>query len=145
MDMHEMFQELMDNMPDDLKEDLRKMVYDRTDQLVSNPSIRKATRSRMIAEGDADALQGFEAACRIYDFNIQVVQALGNIKAMLSKFDEKDLSSYKLKDNLNLFKQVTMIMGIANDGMKAQVVDIIGEENENRDGDASGSGFGPDT
>jgi hypothetical protein len=137
MDMHEMFQELMDNMPDDLKEDLRKMVYDRTDQLVSNPSTREATRSRMIAEGEVDALRGFEAACRMYDLNVQVVQALGNIKAMLSKFDEKDLSSYKLKDNLNLFKQVTMIMGIANDGMKAQVGDIIGEENENRDGDTS--------
>lgn len=145
MDMHEMFQELMDNIPDDLKEDLRKMVYDRTDQLVSNPSTREATRSRMIAEGDVDALQGFEAACRMYDLNVQVVQALGNIKAMLSKFDEKDLSSYKLKDNLNLFKQVTMIMGIANDGMKVQVSDIIGEENENRDGDTSSPGFGPDT
>lgn len=131
MDMHELFQEMFDNLPDDMKNDLKRIVYSRSDSMVADPNTRSIIREKIINTGDDETIHGFESACKVYDLNIQVVQTLGNMKAMLSKFDENDTSSFNLTDNLNLLKRITMILAIANDGLKNVIDDIIGEENEN--------------
>lgn len=135
--MRDMFQEMFDNLPDDMKNDLKRIVYSKSDSLVADPETRSIIREKIINTGDDETIHGFESACKVYDLNLQVVQTLGNIKAMLSKFDENDTLSFNITDNLNLLKRITMILAIANDGLKNTIDDIIGEENENRNGDSS--------
>jgi hypothetical protein len=140
MDMHELFQEMFNNLPDDMKNNLQRIIYSKTDSMVADPETRSIIRENLINSGDDASLHGFESACKIYDLNLQVVQTLGNMKTMLSKFDENDTSSFNLIDNLNLLKRITVLLSITNDGLKNVIDDVIGEENENRNGNPSGSG-----
>lgn len=143
MDMRDMMHEMMENMPDEMRNMLKGVVYSHVDAMVSDPKKREQTRARV--QNDPDALKGFECACNMYDLNMQIVQTLGLIKQMLSGFDETNLSSARSDSNLHLFKHITMLVGLTTDNIHDRLREFTGEENENRNGDSSGPGSGSDT
>ena len=139
MSKEEFFEALMGGMPQEVREALRKAVYAKSDAMVSNMKTRKMERDRIEAMGDPNLLKGFDSACNMYDLNVQVVQLLGNLKAMLDGFDANDLSSANLKSNLDLVKRLHMLIAISmeniSDGVKA-----LAEGNNNETGDGNSSG-----
>lgn len=139
-DMKNFMSEMLNGMPAELKEVLRKAVYERSDAMVSDPEIRKQKRAEIEAMGDPDMLKGFDSACHMYDLNVQAVQLLGNIKHMLEEFDPENLSSADLKSNISLIKrlQFTLVLGLEN--MDTLMSETMEDNDENRDGDTSGRG-----
>lgn len=140
--MKDFIADMINGMPDDLKEVLKKAVYARSDAMVSNPEIRKQKRIEIEAIGDPDTIRGFEAACNMYDLNVQAVQLLGNIKAILRGFDENNLSSANLKSNLTLIKQLHMMIALSMESMGNKINALEDNNNEDGAGNTSGSGAG---
>ena len=139
MSKKEFVEALFEGMPAELKDALMKAACKRSDEIVSDHRKRRETRAALEASGDADAIKGFESACNMYDLNVQVVQLLGNLKAMLEGFNPNDLSSGNLKENLNLMKHLHMTMAISMENMRDRINALAEDNNnENRNGEASG-------
>lgn len=134
--MKEFVEGMLGSMPEEMRETIRKAVCARSDKIIGDPAKREEMRARVIADGDEDTIKGFESACNLYDTNLQVVQLLGNIKTMLSKWDETDLSSANIKENTTLLKHVHMTIAISMEGIADHMRQVIeAEENQNETGD----------
>ena len=134
MDLKEMF----DNASPDEKDSIASFAAFAGDMMVSTEQARRHFREVV---KDPKAAKAFECICMRYDLNQTVVQFLGNIKAMLEKFDPNDFSSKNMRDNLRLHKSLSALWAISvqniNDQFEA-LMKLEDEIHENRDGDASG-------
>lgn len=123
----ELFGKIMEDAPDDVKKTIMRAVSKRVSAILSDPEERASIRRRIEASGDSDAMERFEKGCRSYDLNVQIVTSLGNIKSMLSSFDENDHSMENAIDNLLLFKHISTLVGISCQNMKDQMTQFMEE------------------
>lgn len=142
MDLNEeMMREVFENMSPEMKESMATISALARDRMCSTNDARRHFRE--IAATNPEALHVFDRMCLDYDLNKMVVQSLGNIKAMLEKFDENDFSSVKIKENVMLHKHISQVLFLSMRNIDQQIQEINKhhkeeEANETGDGDSSG-------
>ena len=132
------FEELINGMPDDILEQMKRMAAKRMDDMVGTRIARRETRAAI--GDDPTALKMFDQMCDKYDLNTQVVQALGNMKAMLEPFDANDFSSIKAEENLELLKHLSFVLGMSINSIGGKIKEIVGDDNA-----GNGNSSGPST
>ena len=135
MDLKEMF----DNASPDEKESIASFAAFAGDMMVSTNQARRHFRETV--KDRPDVAKAFDCICMRYDLNQTVVQFLGNIKAMLEKFDANDFSSTHMQENMKLHKSLSALWMISVQNIDDQLTALMkleDEINEDRDGGASG-------
>ena len=135
MDLKEMFE----NAGPDEKDSIMSFAAFAGDMMVSTNQARRHFRETV--KDRPDVAKAFDCICMRYDLNQTVVQFLGNIKAMLEKFDPNDFSSKTTSENLKLHKNISALWAISVQNINDQLgalMKLEDEINENRNGGASG-------
>jgi hypothetical protein len=130
-----MFEDLLKDMLNDAPKDVVDMLYKiaaaRADDLCSTQISRRKFREEN-AE-NAQMLESFDALCERYDLNVMVVQALGNIKAMLNGFDGDNFSFVNSHDNVTLLRNIITVAMISGRNVGEQMSKIQNMEEPNHD------------
>ena len=130
--------EMLDGAPKDVVDMLFKVAAARADDLCRTQVARRKFREENA--GNAQMLESFDGLCERYDLNVMVVQALGNIKAMLRNFDENNFSFVNCHDNVTLLRNILTVAMISGRNVGDQMSKIQNMEEPNHDartGDAS--------
>lgn len=138
MMLEDFMKEMLDGAPKDVVDMLFKIAAARADEFCSTQNARRKFREEN--EGNAQMLESFDALCERYDLNVMVVQALGNIKAMLRNFDENNFSFINSNDNVTLLQNILTVVMISGRNVGDQMSKIHNMEEPNNDartGDAS--------
>ena len=137
-----MFEDLMKDMlkdaPKEVVEMLFKIAASSADELCSTQNARRKFREENAS--NTKLLESFDTLCERYDLNVMVVQALGNIKAMLGNFDENDFSFVNCHENTTLLRNILTVAMISGRNVGEQMSKIQNMEEPNHDartGDAS--------
>ena len=134
-EMKEVLKRALEEMPDDFRKGLMKIMLAKADVEVGDPVKRESIRRNLTESGDTGALEGFVTACHMYDTNKCAVQTLSNIKQMLSRFDEHNTSTANLIENLNLIKHISMVIGLATNSIGDSIKEFKGDINDLRAGE----------
>lgn len=131
MMIEDFMKEMLDGAPKDVVDMLFKIAAARADEFCSTQNARRKFREEN--EGNAQMLESFDALCERYDLNIMVVQALGNIKAMLRNFDENDFSFKNTRYNVILLRNILTVAMISGRNVGEQMSKIQNMEESNHD------------
>ena len=138
MMFEDFMKEMLDGAPKDVVDMLFKVAALRADDLCRTQVARRKFREENA--GNAQMLESFDGLCERYDLNVMVVQALGNIKAMLSDFDGNNFSFVNCHDNVRLLRNIITVAMISGRNVGDQMSKIQNMEEPNHDvgtGDAS--------
>lgn len=138
MMFEDFMKEMLDGAPKEVVDMLFKIAASRADEICSTQNARRKFREENAS--NTKMLESFDALCERYDLNVMVVQALGNIKAMLSDFDENDFSFKNTHDNVTLLRNIITVAMISGRNVGEQMSKIQNMEEPNHDartGDAS--------
>lgn len=137
-----MFEDLMKDMLDGAPKEVVDMLFEiaaaRADEICSTQNARRKFREENAS--NTKMLESFDALCERYDLNVMVVQALGNIKAMLSDFDGNDFSFVNSHENVTPLRNIITVAMISgrNIGEQMSKIQNMGEPNHDaRTWDAS--------
>lgn len=131
--------EMLDGAPKDVVDMLFKIAASRADELCSTQIARQKFREENAS--NTKMLESFDALCERYDLNVMVVQALGNIKAMLNDFDGDNFSFVNTHDNVTLLRNIITVAMISGRNVGEQMSKIQDMEESNHD---AGTGETPD-
>ncbi|MBO7449431.1 MAG: hypothetical protein J6U54_03600 [Clostridiales bacterium] len=126
----EELKKMLNELPDDFREGLMKIMLAKADMEVGDPVKRESIRRDLIKSGNTESLEGFMTACHMYDTNKCAVQTLGNIKQMLSRFDEHNTSTANLIENLKLIRHISMVIGLATNSIGNSIKEFTGDMND---------------
>lgn len=138
MMLEDFMKEMLDGAPKEVVDMLFKVAALRADDLCRTQVARRKFREENA--GNAQMLESFDGLCERYDLNVMVVQALGNVKAMLRNFDENDFSFINSNDNITLLRNiltVAMISGRNVGEQMSKIQDMEEPSHDARTGDAS--------
>ena len=138
MMLEDFMKEMLDDAPKEVVDMLFKVAAARADDLCRTQVARRKFREENAS--NAKMLESFDGLCERYDLNIMVVQALGNIKAMLRNFDENNFSFINSNDNVTLLRNILTVAMISGRNVGEQMSKIHNMEEPNNDartGDAS--------
>lgn len=130
--------EMLNDAPKDVVDMLFQIAAEKADKFCSTQNARRKFREENA--GNAQMLESFDVLCERYDLNVMMVQALGNIKAMLRNFDAYDFSFKNTHDNVVLLRNiltVAMISGRNVGEQMSKIQDMEEPNNDARTGDAS--------
>ena len=131
MTFEDFMKEMLDGAPKDVVDMLFKVAAARTDDLCRTQIARRKFREENA--GNAQMLESFDALCERYDLNVMVVQALGNVKAMLRNFDENNFSFANSHDNITLLRNILTVAMISGRNVGDQMSKIQNMEEPNHD------------
>jgi hypothetical protein len=130
--------EALDGAPKEVVDMLFKIAATRADDLCRTQVARRKFREANAS--NPEMLESFDAMCERYDLNVMVVQALGNIKAMLSDFDGNNFSFVNSHENIRLLRNIITVAMISGRNVGDQMCKIQNMEepdHDDRTGDAS--------
>lgn len=131
MMFEDFLKEMLDDAPKDVVDMLFKIAAARADDLCRTQVARRKFREENAS--NTKMLESFDALCERYDLNIMVVQALGNVKAMLRNFDENDFSFKNTHDNITLLRNIITVAMISGRNVGEQMSKIQNMEEPNHD------------
>lgn len=138
MMLDEFMKEMLDGAPKDVVDMLFKVAASRADELCSTQIARRKFREENAS--NTKMLESFDTLCERYDLNVMVVQALGNIKAMLNDFDGNNFAFVNSNENVTLLRNILTVAMISGRNVGEQMSKIRNMEEPNNDartGDAS--------
>lgn len=131
MMFEDFMKEMLDGAPKDVVDMLFKIAAARADELCSTQIARREFREENAS--NTKMLESFDALCERYDLNVMVVQALGNIKAMLRNFDENNFSFVNSHENITLLRNILTVAMISGRNVGEQMSKIQNMEEPNHD------------
>lgn len=127
----DLMKEMLDGAPKEVVDMLFKVAAARADEICSTQNARRKFREENAS--NTEMLESFDALCERYDLNVMVVQALGNIKAMLGNFDENNFSFVNSHDNVTLLRNILAVAMISGRNVGEQMSKIQNMEEPNHD------------
>ena len=130
-----MFEDLMKDMLNDAPKAVVDMLFkiaaSRADELCSTQIARRKFREENAS--NTKMLESFDALCERYDLDVMVVQALGNIKAMLNDFDGNNFAFVNSNENVTLLRNILTVAMISGRNVGEQMSKIRDMEEPNHD------------
>ena len=136
--LEDLLNDALRDAPKEVVDMLFKIAAASADELCSTQNARRKFREENAS--NTKMLESFDGLCERYDLNIMIVQALGNIKAMLRNFDENNFAFVNSNDNATLLRNIITVAMISGRNVGEQMSKIHNMEEPNNDartGDAS--------